>query len=102
VNFEGAIIELIQSGREGADEIVINPAGHSSASIAIFEKPIQAAHLKHTRTGRVAQKLNIVERGDFGYFRTGFLRLHRCDAVRLADFGQLPDELPSCSRLQLS
>src|ERR1700737_3987985 len=45
-NFEGAIVELIQSCRESADALIINPAGYSFTSIAItaamkiFEKPI--------------------------------------------------------------
>src|ERR1700681_2545405 len=50
-NFEGAIVELIQSGRESADALIINPAGYSFTSIAIidamkiFEKPIINLHI---------------------------------------------------------
>ena len=50
-NFEGAIVELIQSGRESADAIIINPAAYCFTSIAlidamkIFEKPIIELHI---------------------------------------------------------
>jgi len=51
-NFEGVIVELIQSGRESTDAIIINPAAYSFTSIAIidamkiFEKPIIELHLE--------------------------------------------------------
>src|SRR5258708_1224787 len=35
-NHEGALVDLIQSARESADAIIINPAGHSFTSIAIL------------------------------------------------------------------
>src|SRR5260370_23683083 len=45
-NHEGALVDLIQSARESADAIIINPAGYSFTSIAIldaikaFERPV--------------------------------------------------------------
>jgi len=36
-NHEGALVELIQSAREKADAIIINPAGFSFTSIAILD-----------------------------------------------------------------
>ena len=36
-NFEGAIVELIQSGRESADAIIINPAGLTFTSVALLD-----------------------------------------------------------------
>ncbi len=52
-NHEGAIVELIQSARESADAIIINPAAYSFTSIAIydalkmFEKPIIEVHISN-------------------------------------------------------
>jgi 3-dehydroquinate dehydratase II len=36
-NHEGELVDLIQSARESADAIIINPAGHSFTSIAIVD-----------------------------------------------------------------
>lgn len=52
-NHEGAIVELIQSAREAADAIIINPAAYSFTSIAIydalkmFEGPIIEVHISN-------------------------------------------------------
>lgn len=52
-NHEGAIVELIQSAREAADAIIINPAAYSFTSIAIydalkmFERPIIEVHISN-------------------------------------------------------
>jgi hypothetical protein len=96
-NFEGAIVELIQSGRDSADAIIINPAGYSFTSIAIidamkiFAKPIIELHISNISCARrVAQALDIVERGDRGHLRVGSLWLHHCDAGGSADPGQTP------------
>ena len=49
-NHEGELVDLIQSARQSADAIVINPAGYSFTSIAIldalkaFEGPIVEEH----------------------------------------------------------
>ena len=81
-NFEGAIVELIQSGREGADAIIINPAGYSFTSIAIidamkiFAKPIIELHIsnihardehhRHSKISSVATGV-ICGLGPYGY-----------------------------------
>ena len=36
-NHEGVLVDLIQSARENADAIIINPAGYSFTSIAILD-----------------------------------------------------------------
>ena len=36
-NHEGVLVDLIQSARENADAIIINPAGYTFISIAILE-----------------------------------------------------------------
>jgi len=52
-NHEGALVDLIQSARENADAIIINPAGYSFTSIAIldaikaFDKPVIEVHISN-------------------------------------------------------
>jgi 3-dehydroquinate dehydratase II len=52
-NHEGVLVDLIQSARQDADAIIINPAGYSFTSIAIldafkiFEGPIIEVHLSN-------------------------------------------------------
>jgi 3-dehydroquinate dehydratase-2 len=52
-NHEGELVDLIQSARESADAIIINPAGYSFTSIAIvdaikaFEGPVMEVHISN-------------------------------------------------------
>ena len=52
-NHEGMLVDLIQSARENADAIIINPAGYSFTSVAIFdalkafEGPIFEVHISN-------------------------------------------------------
>jgi 3-dehydroquinate dehydratase-2 len=52
-NHEGVLVDLIQSARQEADAIIINPAGYSFTSIAIFdalkifEGPIIEVHISN-------------------------------------------------------
>ena len=108
-NFEGAIVELIQSGRESAHAIIINPAGYSFTSIAIidamkiFEKPIIELHIsnihardelhRHSKTSSAATSV-ICGLGPYGYI------VAMQAALQL--LGKLPDKLPSCLRPQFS
>jgi 3-dehydroquinate dehydratase-2 len=52
-NHEGVLVDLIQSARESADAIIINPAGFSFTSISIydalktFEGPIFEVHISN-------------------------------------------------------
>lgn len=52
-NHEGAIVDLLQSARENADAVIINPAAYSFTSIAIydalkiFEGPIIEVHISN-------------------------------------------------------
>src|SRR5262245_21677077 len=52
-NHEGVLVDLIQSARREADAIIINPAGYSFTSIAIFdalktfEGPIIEVHVSN-------------------------------------------------------
>lgn len=101
-NHEGALVELIQSAREKADAIIINPAGYSFTSIAIldalktFEGPIIEVHVSniHARDElhrhsilSSAAKAVICGLGPYGYI------VAMQAAVRLV--GKLPDALPA-------
>ena len=52
-NHEGELVDLIQSARQSADAIIINPAGYSFTSIAIldaiktFEGPVIEVHISN-------------------------------------------------------
>jgi 3-dehydroquinate dehydratase II len=52
-NHEGVLVDLIQSARTEADALIINPAGYSFTSIAIydalktFEGPIYEVHISN-------------------------------------------------------
>jgi len=101
-NHEGALVELIQSAREKADAIIINPAGFSFTSIAIldalktFEGPIIEVHISniHARDKlhrhsilSSAAKAVICGLGPYGYI------VAMQAAARLV--GKLPDSLPT-------
>jgi 3-dehydroquinate dehydratase-2 len=101
-NHEGALVEWIQSAREKADAIIINPAGFSFTSIAIldalktFEGPIIEVHISniHARDElhrhsilSSAAKAVICGLGPYGYI------VAMQAAARLV--GKLPDSLPT-------
>lgn len=81
-NHEGALVDLIQSARESADGIIINPAGYSFTSIAIldaikaFDKPVIEVHIsnihardeyhRHSKISSVATGV-ICGLGPYGY-----------------------------------
>ena len=91
-NHEGVIIDLIQSAREDADAIIINPAGFSFTSVGIMDaikalrRPrARSAHLQHPRPRRISPSLEDFVRGDRRDLRTGTVRLHRRDADHRPD-----------------
>lgn len=108
-NFEGAMVELIQSARESADALIINPAAYSFTSIAIidaikvFEKPVIELHIsnihardelhRHSKISSAATSV-ICGLGPYGYIVAMQAALH---AV-----GKLPDNLPGCLRPRFS
>lgn len=81
-NHEGVLVDLIQSARQDADAIVINPAGFSFTSVAImdaikiFEGPVLEVHIsnihardeyhRHSKISFVATGV-ICGLGPFGY-----------------------------------
>ena len=81
-NHEGELVDLIQSARESADAIIINPAAYSFTSIAIidalkaFEGPIIELHIsnihardelhRHSKVSSSAKAV-ICGAGPYGY-----------------------------------
>jgi 3-dehydroquinate dehydratase II len=81
-NHEGALIDLIQTARDNADAIVINPAAYSFSSVAIidalkvFEGPVIELHIsnihardelhRHSIVSSVAKAV-ICGLGPYGY-----------------------------------
>ena len=100
------MVDLIQSGRENADAIIINPAGYSFTSIAIFdalkafEGLILEVHIsnihardelhRHSKLS-AAVKAVIAGLGPYGYIVAM--------QAALQSFGKLPDNLPAPMRL---
>ena len=105
-NHEGVLVDLIQSGRENADAIIINPAGYSFTSIAIFdalkafEGPIFEVHIsnihardelhRHSKLS-AAVKGVIAGLGPYGYIVAM--------QAALQGAGKLPAALPDAVRV---
>jgi 3-dehydroquinate dehydratase-2 len=105
-NHEGALVDLIQAAREEADAIIINPAGYSFTSIAIFdalkifEGPIIEVHIsnihardelhRHSKLSS-AVKAVICGLGPYGYIVAMQAALHMLE--------KLPASLPASIRV---
>ena len=105
-NHEGELVDLIQSAREQADALIINPAAYSFTSIAmldafkIFEGPIFEVHVsnihardelhRHSKLSS-AVKAVICGLGPYGYIVAMQAALHA--------LGKLPDTLPAPIRI---
>lgn len=105
-NHEGALVDLIHSARTSADAIIINPAGYSFTSIAIydalkaFEGPIIEVHIsnihardelhRHSKLSAAATSV-ICGMGPYGYI------VAMQAAARLV--AKLPDALPAPLRI---
>jgi 3-dehydroquinate dehydratase II len=101
-NHEGVLVDLIQSARQDADAIIINPAGYSFTSIAmldafkIFEGPIIEVHIsnihardelhRHSKLSSAVRAV-ICGLGNYGYI-VGM-------QAALQMLGKLPDSLPA-------
>ena len=105
-NHEGVLVDLIQSARQDADAIIINPAAYSFTSIAmldafkIFEGPIIEVHIsnihardelhRHSKLSS-AVKAVICGLGNYGYI------VGMQSALQM--LGKLPDSLPAPLRI---
>jgi 3-dehydroquinate dehydratase II len=105
-NHEGVLVDLIQAARTEADALIINPAGYSFTSIAIydalktFEGPIYEVHIsnihardelhRHSKLSS-AVKAVIAGLGPYGYI------VAMQAALQAA--GKLPAALPATLRV---
>ena len=105
-NHEGALVDLIQSAREDADALIVNPAAYSFTSIAmldafkIFEGPIFEVHVsnihardelhRHSKLSS-AVKAVIAGLGPYGYIVAM--------QAALQALGKLPASLPDPIRV---
>ncbi len=105
-NHEGALVDLIQSARTDADALIINPAGYSFTSIAmfdalkIFEGPIFEVHIsnihardelhRHSKLSSAVKGV-IAGLGPYGYIVAMQAALHGA--------GKLPASLPPALRV---
>jgi 3-dehydroquinate dehydratase-2 len=105
-NHEGVLVDLIQSARTDADALIINPAGYSFTSIAmfdamkIFEGPIFEVHIsnihardelhRHSKLSGAAKAV-IAGLGPYGYIVAM--------QAALQGAGKLPASLPGAMRV---
>lgn len=105
-NHEGVLVDLIQSARTDADALIINPAGYSFTSIAmfdamkIFEGPIFEVHIsnihardelhRHSKLSGAAKAV-IAGLGPYGYIVAM--------QAALQGAGKLPASLPDAMRV---
>ena len=105
-NHEGVLVDLIQSARGEADAIIINPAGYSFTSVAmfdalkIFDGPIYEVHIsnihardelhRHSKLSAAAKGV-IAGLGPYGYIIAMQAALHGA--------GKLPASLPEAVRV---
>ena len=104
-NHEGVLVDLIQSARQSADAVIINPAGYSFTSIAIldalktFGGPIIEVHISNIHARDKLHRhsiLSSVARAVVcGFGPYGYIIAMQAAAQML---GQLPDTLPTLAR----
>jgi 3-dehydroquinate dehydratase II len=100
-NHEGVLVDLIQSARTNADAIIINPAGYSFTSVAIFdalkafERPIFEVHISNIHARDKLHRDSMLSAavtgviaglGAYGYIVAMQAAIHA--------IGKLPDSLP--------
>jgi 3-dehydroquinate dehydratase-2 len=105
-NHEGVLVDLIQSARENADAIIINPAAYSFTSVAIFDAlkafagPIFEVHISNIHARDKLHQDSILSAavtaviaglGPYGYIVAMQAAIHR--------IGKLPDGLPDPIRI---
>jgi 3-dehydroquinate dehydratase-2 len=104
-NHEGVLVDLIHEARANADAIIINPAGYSFTSVALFdalktfEGPIIEVHISniHARDEmhRHSKLSSAVTAVICGFGPYGYILAMQA-AIRLV--GKLPDTLPEALR----
>lgn len=105
-NHEGALVDLIQSARTDADALIVNPAGYSFTSIAMFDAlktfagPIYEVHIsnihardelhRHSKLSSAVTAV-IAGLGPYGYIVAM--------QAALQSAGELPASLPAALRV---
>ena len=105
-NYEGVLVDLIQSARTDADALIINPAAYSFTSIAmydamkVFQGPIFEVHIsnihardelhRHSKLSSVVTAV-IAGLGPYGYIVAMQAALHGAK--------KLPETLPTAMRV---
>ena len=105
-NHEGALVELIQSARDGADAIIINPAAYSFTSVAMvdalktFEGPIIELHISNIHARDELHRHSKISAGAkaviCGLGPYGYILAMQAAAQML---GALPPAMPPALRL---
>jgi 3-dehydroquinate dehydratase II len=105
-NHEGVLVDLIQSARTEADALIINPAGYSFTSIAMFDAlkifagPIFEVHISNIHARDEVHrhsKLSAAVRGVIaGLGPYGYIVAMQ---AALQGAGQLPGSLPAAIRV---
>jgi 3-dehydroquinate dehydratase-2 len=105
-NHEGVLVDLIQSARAAADAIIINPAGHSFTSTALFDAirtfagRVFEVHVSNIHARDALHRHSILSSavtaviaglGPYGYIVAMQAALHA--------LGALPDSLPAPMRI---
>jgi 3-dehydroquinate dehydratase II len=105
-NDEGVIVDLIHAARDNTDAIVINPAGHSFTSVAIFDalkafaRPVFGVHISNIHARDRLHRNSILSAavtgviaglGPYGYIVAM--------QAALQALGRLPDSLPAAISL---
>jgi 3-dehydroquinate dehydratase II len=105
-NHEGVLVDLIQSARTDADALIINPAGYSFTSVAMFDalkivdKPIFEIHISNIHARDELHRHSILSAavkgvvaglGPYGYIVAM--------QAALMGAGQLPAALPLALRV---
>lgn len=107
-NHEGVLVDLIQSARDKADALIINPAGFSFTSIAMydaikaFDGPYIEVHVSNIHARDELHRHSILSRAATavicGLGAYGYIVALQAAIQRL---GQLPDSLPEPLRTRL-
>ena len=106
-NHEGVLVDAIQSARSDADALIINPAGYSFTSVAIFdalkvfEGPIIEVHISNIHARDELHRHSILSSAVTGVIcglgPYGYIVAIQAAAQLL---GRVPDSLPPLRQLQ--
>jgi 3-dehydroquinate dehydratase-2 len=105
-NHEGALVELVHAARQGADALIINPAGYSFTSIALFDAlktfqgPVIEVHMSNIHARDELHRHSILSAAVraviCGMGAYGYIVAMQAAAQML---GRLPDKLPPVLRV---